>query len=133
MTRRALRFELGAVGVTAGLYLVNRLVLLRVARGALLLFFQWYFADILAGGMILGITNLLLLLARLNWRLGTPGKIVPFLLLCGLAWEVLPLYYKAGAVFDWYDILCYLIGGGVYYLLSRFLMPWDAASRTPSE
>lgn len=121
MNRRSLRFQLGAVGGAAALYLMNRILLIPRTKGATLLFLQWYFADILAGAMILDIVNLLLLLARRGWRLDTPGKIAPFLLLCGFAWEVLPLCYKTGAVFDWYDFLCYFIGGGIYYLMSRVL------------
>lgn len=121
MSRRYLRYQLGAVAAAALLYLMNRLLLLPHAGGAALRFLQWYFADILAGAMILGLVNLLLLALRRDWRLDAPAKIGPFLLLCGFAWEVPPLLYKAGAVFDWYDFLAYLIGGGLYYLLGRAL------------
>lgn len=85
MNRRSLWFQLGVIGGAAALYLANRLCLIPHAQGAALRFLQWYFADILAGAMILGIVNLLLLLARRGWRLDTPGKIAPFLLLCGFA------------------------------------------------
>lgn len=125
MNRRSLGFQLGVIGGTAALYLTNRLVLLPRAQGPALRFLQWYFADILAGAMILGIVNLLLLLSRRGWRLDTLGKIGPFLLLCGFAWEFLPLFYKVGAVFDWYDFLCYFIGGGLYYLLDRLTAPQE--------
>lgn len=119
MSRRYLWFQLGAILGAVGLYLLGRLLFLPHASGAAARYFGWYHSDILAGAMILGITNLLLPLAQRGWRLDRAWSIGLFLLVCGLAWECLPLFYKAGAVFDWYDLLAYFIGGGGYYLAGR--------------
>ncbi|MGI5963585.1 MAG: hypothetical protein ACOX7N_07735 [Lawsonibacter sp.] len=44
---------------------------------------------------------------------------VPLLLICGLVWEVLAPFWKAGAVFDLWDFVAYQVGGFLWLLLSH--------------
>lgn len=81
------------------------------------LFFVGYFNDILAGLVILTLTNLLLTLAGLR-PLGGISAVL-FVLLCGLFWELAPLLYKPAAVCDPWDLAAYLAGCGAYLLLAH--------------
>lgn len=116
MSKR-LRFD-GLACLAAGLfYLANRLWLSGAAGGALGGFLTCWANDILAGLAVVAWLDLLLGAFRLpgirSWR-----QTVPFLLACGLVWEVLSPIWKSGAVFDPWDFLAYQ-AGGLFWLLGR--------------
>lgn len=72
----------------------------------------------MAGSLILSLTNLLLCATRRR-PLDTPGRIAPFILACGAAWELLPFVYKPWGVFDWLDFAAYFAGAALYYFTGR--------------
>jgi len=78
-------------------------------------FLTCYFHDILAGILIVSLTNLLLKQLRLP-PLGSFGTVSCFVLLCGLFWEYVTPLYLPRAVSDPWDLLAYW-GGGLIYLL----------------
>lgn len=100
-----------------GLYLLNRLWLVKVATGGLQWFLSCYFGDVLAGLALLSVTSLLLLAAkRPSLRRWPPMALL--LLAAGLVWECLAPLWKPGAVFDWWDFAAYQIGGLIYWLFA---------------
>lgn len=115
---RAARRDIAALCAAGGFYLVNRFWLARVMGGPLGWFLACYANDIFAGLAIVAWLDLLLRWGKLppvrSWR-----AVVPFLLLCGLVWEVLAPLWKAGAVFDPWDLLAYQVGGLLWLLLQR--------------
>lgn len=100
-------------------YLVNRWRLIPATAGWLNWFLVCYANDVAAGAAILAWTDLLLDWGRLP-RLHSWRRTVPFLLACGLVWEVLAPLWKPGAVFDFWDLVAYQAGGSVWLVFSRW-------------
>ena len=119
MKKAALLLD-GALCALSGLfYLVNRFLLSPALAGtAAGWFLSCYANDVIAGLAICAWADLHLRRGRLpplrSWR-----QTVPLLLLCGLVWEVLAPFWKAGAVLDPWDFLAYQAGGGLFLLLPR--------------
>jgi len=93
-----------------GLYLFNRFALIPRTSGLLHRLLSGYFADFLAGGMMI-----VLLFAALHLAHRKPTKPLPSLalaLFCGLFWEYVTPLYLPRSVRDPWDILAVLLGGG---------------------
>jgi hypothetical protein len=99
------------------LYALNNYLLKGLDIPGLDVFLVSYFNDVLAGVLILSYTNLLLhLVKRVMSKLLT---IFAFILCCSFVWEFVAPYFKAGAVFDWFDFVAYQLGGLLYWTLFR--------------
>lgn len=114
---RARHLNLLLLGLTAAFYITNKLVFQSAAQGWLRWFLVCYANDVWAGLAILAWVNLLLDLGKLpplgSWRLSAL-----LLLGCGLVWEVLAPLWNPWSVCDPWDMLAYLVGGGVYRLIA---------------
>ena len=109
-------------GAAAGLYLLNRFLLIPLTGWRLL---AWHGADFLAGGLMLCLLNILLWLARRR----PADRFLPasaFLLGCGLFWEVVTPRYLPRSVGDPWDVLAVWLGGAVLLALWR---AWDRLGR----
>jgi len=94
--------------IIAGLYGLNRL--LPAGSGLLGTLRTNYFADFLAGALILCILDAALILFRYR----PVRRLLPataFLLACGIFWEYITPLYRADAVSDPWDLLAYWLGG----------------------
>lgn len=113
-----MRRDGGVIAACGGLYWLNRLWLRRAADGWLQRFLVCWFSDVLAGLMFPAIVDVLLLAAG---RRGVTRvwQTALLLLLAGLVWECLAPLWKAGAVFDPWDLLAYQAGGVLYLLLKK--------------
>lgn len=103
-----------ALGITA-LYLLNRFLLIPATAGALYHLLAWHGADFLAGGAMV------LVLQGAREVLGWPperraGRMLVFLLLCGLFWEVVTPLYLPRSVGDPRDVAAVLLGGMALFL-----------------
>jgi len=112
----------GLACTAAGLfYLVNRLWLDGAVGGPLGLFLACWANDIFAGLAMAAWLDFLLGVFRLpgvrSWK-----QTVPFLLACGLVWEVLAPMWKSGAVFDPWDFCAYQVGGFCYLLVRNRIL-----------
>jgi hypothetical protein len=98
------------------LYLLNRLVLKDELSWS---FLSSHFNDVLAGLLLLPSYNLLALLFRQsNLLMLRCMNILTFTLVVGLFWEYVTPLYRSDSVSDPLDILAYLLGGLIYWLLS---------------
>lgn len=103
------KYLLTAAGLM-GLYTLNRFLLIPHADGLLYRILTCWFADFLAGGMMV-----VILLATLRLSGRKSPKFLPalaFLLACGLFWEYVTPLYLPRSVSDPWDILAVLLGGG---------------------
>ena len=107
-----------AAGTIMGLYILNRFVLLPRAHGLLHRLLSGYFADFLAGGMMV-----ILLFAVLHLAHRKPPRLwhcLALALACGLFWEYITPLYLPRSVSDPWDILAVLLGGmGILPILYR--------------
>ena len=99
-----------AAGAIMGLYALNRFVLLPRADGLLHRLLSGYFADFLAGGMMLVLLFAVLHLA--HRKPPRPWYCLALALACGLFWEYITPLYLPRSVSDPWDILAVLLGGG---------------------
>ena len=106
------------VVVCGGLYWLNRLWLRRVTTGLLQWFLCCYFNDVLAGIALLAVTSLLLIAVKRK-PLQKLWSMALILLGAGLIWECFAPFWKSGAVFDWWDFAAYLVGGFLYWGLTK--------------
>ena len=103
------RYTLPAAAVAA-LYVLNRLVLSPRTAGVLHGLLAWYFADFLAGGLMVCVLGALLAAAGHPVRL----RVLPvsaLLLGCGCFWEYVTPLYLPRSVSDPWDILAVWLGG----------------------
>ena len=117
MDRSFLRRYAASGAVIAGLYLLNRFLLVPLTSCRLL---AWHGADFLAGGLMLCFLNGLLLLARRR----PVEQFLPvslFLLGCGLFWEIVTPLYLPRSVGDPWDVLAVWLGGLALLALWRRL------------
>ena len=110
--RSFLRRYAASGAVIAGLYLLNRFLLVPLTSCRLL---AWHGADFLAGGAMV------LVLQGAREVLGWPperraGRMLVFLLLCGLFWEVVTPLYLPRSVGDPRDVAAVLLGGMALFL-----------------
>lgn len=106
------------MGAVAALYALNRFVFIPASSGRLRILLGWYFADFLAGGLMLCILNALLAAAE-RPVLTHPLPVSAFLLSCGIFWEYVTPLYLPRSVSDPRDILAVWLGGMGMLLLQR--------------
>lgn len=99
-------------------YVLNRAFLSPALDGPVGWFLSCYANDLFAGASIVAWLDLLLCLGHLG-RIHSWKQVVPFLLFCGLIWEVCAPLFKPDAVFDPWDFLAYQAGGFLWLLTSR--------------
>lgn len=101
----------------SALYQLNNRYIKAATIGTLHEFFVCYFNDLMAPMFMLSYSNILL--GTVNRKLMKIRHIVWFCLLIGAVWEFVAPFMKEGAVWDPFDILCYLIGGIIYWGLQN--------------
>ena len=101
-----------------GLYLFNRFALIPRTSGLLHRLLSGYFADFLAGGMMIVLLFAALHLA--HRKPPRPWHCLALALVCGLFWEYITPLYLPQSVSDPWDILAVLLGGaGILPILYR--------------
>lgn len=99
--------------VVSTMYLLNNRYIKMATSGILHDFFVCYFNDLMAPMFMLAYSNILL--DTVNRKFSKLVHIVIFTLVVGFIWEFVAPLMKEGAVSDPVDILCYLIGGVIYW------------------
>jgi hypothetical protein len=95
------------------LYFTNNSVIKAHTAGLLHIFFVCYFNDLMAPLFLLSYSNILLW--TVNKRCLKLKYIVAFCLTAGFVWEFLAPCFKEGSVTDPLDLLCYVLGGILYW------------------
>lgn len=115
------------LGILCLLYGLNKFFLIP-AMGSIAETMQWadimhrvfsnYGADILAGAWILCFLNILLCLAGRK-TVEKMRHAVLFLLACGIFWEYVTPLYLERTVSDPWDIVAYIFGGIILFLMEK--------------
>lgn len=108
--------NLGLLFVCVGLYGLNVLFL---KTHTSVIFFRFYLNDVLAGALLVAYTNALIGVTPLKpHTLKHLWQMLALTFCAGLFWEfVTPLFRQSTS--DPFDLIAYLIGAGIYYLVSR--------------
>ncbi|MBN1633489.1 MAG: hypothetical protein JW917_04915 [Ignavibacteria bacterium] len=105
------------LGVCFALYLVNNYLIKPYCSS---FFTDNHFNDVLAGILLLSISNVLLsFYSKKDFVMKKFYLMMIFLLAAGLFWEYVTPLYNADAVSDVKDIPAYLTGGVVYYIIVK--------------
>ena len=99
------------------LYQLNNHWLKWATSGIVQAFLICYLNDLMAPLFMLSYSNLLL--GIVDRRITRLPHILLFCLVIGGVWEFFAPLIKQRAVWDPFDILCYLIGGAAYWLLQN--------------
>jgi hypothetical protein len=110
-------FDIASIIIAATLYAVNKLFLCSLH----IVFFNWYFNDILAGIFFLAYTNLLLFFVKRRIQKFLPC--VFYIFFFGIACEyIFPPLLHINATDDIFDIIAYLIGSIIYASSVKILL-----------
>ncbi|MBU9711383.1 hypothetical protein [Evansella tamaricis] len=104
--------------ISTGAYLLNNTLLKETFDHN---FFYGYFNDIFGGIMIVALANLFICVGKQNnYYLGNLKRILLFTFGVGLFWEYVTPVYNSSSVSDPWDIVAYMTGGGLYWLIDKF-------------
>lgn len=104
------------------LYIVNQKLKFQYTNKILRDFFIGYYNDVIAGILITAYANLASFIFR-NGKILFKNlmQILLFVLACGLFWEYISPIYRQDQVSDVMDIFAYLIGGIIYWLITKYV------------
>ena len=119
-------FSLLNVKLTAIPFIIsvfNEIFLKGGLLGVRWVFFRNHFNDFLAGIILIAYTNLILgFYKNKTIRVLKFRDVMGYMLIVGLFWEfVTPIYWKS-SVSDWWDLVSYLCGALVYYVVIKLKM-----------
>ena len=103
-------------------YFCNNLYFKNATTGIFRLFFVCYFNDLICPLLFFSYSNLLLL--TVGRELKSLGQILFVGLLASFVWEIVAPAIKSYAVADFYDVIFYLCGSFLYYLIMKITRPW---------
>lgn len=108
-------FDVIILVIVSILYLLNNCFIKGATVGLPHDFFVCYFNDLMAPMFMLSYSNILL--GTIGRRISKLTHIFEFCLVIGSIWEFVAPLMKKGAVWDPFDILCYMLGGIIYWVL----------------
>jgi len=125
LLKKSERFENSLIFITAVfLHLLNRFFLLNIDNYCLHYFFSCYFDDLLAPLLLFSYINLLL--SIYNKKIYSLKYLIVFILLVSIVWEYLIVFAKPTSVSDPIDVLCYVLGTVIYWMIHKM---WGKTAR----
>ena len=112
-------YEFILIFASISLYLLNNLIFKKISTGICYYFFICYFNDLICPSFFVSYTNVML--SFVNKKIEKIHHIIVFCFLCGLVWEFIAPFLKKGSVTDFYDLLCYCIGGVLYWTIKKLM------------
>jgi len=103
--------------ICIGLYGLNKLIFSSIKNYKLNFFFASYFNDILAPLLLFSYINLLLSL--IETKLYSLKYLILIIIVCSFVWEYLALFFKPTSVLDPLDIVFYVLGTLIYWLIHK--------------
>ncbi len=105
------------IAATAVLYCFNRFFLKSHTSGWINYLLRCHFNDFLCGALFTAYSNVFLQTRKV--MLNKLPHILAYCFCAGLVWEFVAPFIRKYSTPDWIDILCYMLGGFVYWLLLR--------------
>ena len=103
--------------ITVFCYILNNTFFKKATDGDAQIFFVGYFNDLICPLFFVSYSNFLLITVKKE--IGTLWHILLFCFLSGLVWEFFAPLIKDSSVTDLWDIVCYLVGGALYWIALR--------------
>lgn len=114
------RRKINWVGIAIAIcvYIVNKMCLIPYTRGQLNYFCRCYLNDVVCPLFFLGYCQILLI--WIDHEIKSWWKCMLFIMIAGCVWEYGAPFINAKAVSDVWDLVCYFIGGTVYFLAMKY-------------
>ena len=114
--RKYYRIENFSIFITCiGLYSFNTILFSSINNYKLNIFFSSYFNDFLAPLLLFSYINLLLSL--IHKKLHSLKYLILIIIICSFVWEYLALFFKPKSIPDPLDILFYVLGTIMYWII----------------
>lgn len=111
------RKNLIIIGITVALYIVNQVIKTRIPIEAIRWFMSCYFNDTVGGITFMAYCNIVF--SFYNREMLKLWQIELLMFFCGFFWEYLTPIFRANTVSDVYDICAYMVGGIIYWGITR--------------
>lgn len=112
------RFEnISIFAFSALLHLMNKYVFLNINNSTIHYFFSCFFDDLLAPLLLFSYINLLL--SIYGKKIYTLKFLIVFILIVSVVWEYLIVYIKPTSVSDPLDVLFYVTGTIIYWIIHK--------------
>lgn len=105
------------IGITIILYTINQIIKSKIPINAIRWFMSCYFNDTIGGMTFSAYYNTVL--AFRGKQMSKLWQIELLLFFAGLFWEYVTPIFRANTVSDICDVLAYMIGGVLYWLIIR--------------
>ncbi len=104
--------------ISVALYFVNNFYIKPNTSGVVHVFFVSFFNDILCPLLFLGYSNMLLI--TVGKEITKLWMLVLFCFFSGCIWEFVAPLLKKGAITDYCDLNCYVMGAVIYWCILKF-------------
>lgn len=105
------------IGITVALYIVNQIIKTRIPIEAIRWFMSCYFNDTIGGMTFMAYCNLIF--SFYNRKMIKLWQIELLMFFCGFFWEYLTPLFRKNTVSDVFDIVAYMVGGLIYWIITR--------------
>lgn len=106
--------------ISVVLHVLNVFIFSNINNSTLNYFFSCYFDDLLAPLLLFSYINILL--SFYNKKIYSLKYLIIFILLVSIVWEYLIGFIKPNSVSDPIDILAYVLGTLIYWIIHKKLM-----------
>lgn len=103
------------IGITIILYIINQIIKTKIPVNAIRWFMSCYFNDTIGGITFIAYCNIIF--GFKNKKINKLWQIELLLFFAGLFWEYVTPIFRINTVSDIWDILAYMIGGVLYWLI----------------
>lgn len=107
------------IAISVTLAILNIIFLKNIELGIFTTIFNNYFNDFLAAILILAYINICL--SFIDYEIKSLKILIPIILIMSFVWEYTAIFIKQYSVFDYLDIMVYLIGTIVYWSIINIL------------
>lgn len=105
------------IGITVALYAVNQIIKTKISIEPIRWFMACYFNDTIGGMTFIAYCNIVV--GFYNRKMVKLWQIELLLFFSGLFWEYVTPIFRENTVSDVWDILAYMMGGFLYWLIAR--------------
>lgn len=118
ITLRISKKKLAVFFISIGICLINRKVSIYTS-GVIHWFLTCYFNDIIGTIAFSAYCDIISDNTNLKYQINRFWKMELLLLFCGLFWEYITPLFRTDTVGDVLDIVAYLLGGALYWLMKK--------------
>ena len=109
--------DLIIIGITIILYIVNQVIKAKISIELIRWFLLCYFNDTIGGITFTAYCNIVF--SIYNRKMVRLWQIELLLFIAGLFWKYVTLVFRTYTVSDAWDIVAYMMGGLIYWLITR--------------